>query len=207
MFVWPLSSIPSNISTARPTSSRRRDTNSPSAVRVRSTNARETDDFDIERARCSTHGDSLRVVFSLYTHDFDDLFLHQFGEDAEPDTDRQGQHPSLATPASSPAAPAPEPAAHPARPRPARLVPDRLLHGSSSFELRRIASHAPQRNGRSGRTASSKFYEPRDNLFAEVVVTMSRTRPSSGSARSLPSARPGCSAAREVGVHKQTVGG
>ena len=54
MFVRPFNSIPSSISTARRTSSRRRDINSPSALRVRSTNAREIDDFEVERARCST---------------------------------------------------------------------------------------------------------------------------------------------------------
>jgi len=54
MFVRPFSSIPSNISTAKRTSSRRRAISSLSACRVRCTNARDTDDFETERARCST---------------------------------------------------------------------------------------------------------------------------------------------------------
>jgi hypothetical protein len=39
------------------------------------------------------HGDPLPVVLALRAHDPDNLFLHQFGEDAEADTDRQGQQP------------------------------------------------------------------------------------------------------------------
>ena len=39
------------------------------------------------------------------------------------------------------------------------------LHGGSSFDLDRIAHHAPTKSGRAGGTAvTSKFYEPRDNL-------------------------------------------
>ena len=54
MFVRPFSSIPSSIITASLTSSRRRLISSSSATRVRSTNARDTDDFDVERALVST---------------------------------------------------------------------------------------------------------------------------------------------------------
>jgi len=50
----PCSSSPSIIITARRTSSSRRLISSASAVRVRSMKARETDDFDVDRACCST---------------------------------------------------------------------------------------------------------------------------------------------------------
>jgi hypothetical protein len=53
-FVRPLSSMPSSIKTASRTSSRRRVISSASASRVCSTKARETADFDVERASCST---------------------------------------------------------------------------------------------------------------------------------------------------------
>jgi hypothetical protein len=53
-FVRPCSSSPSIIITARRTSSRRRLISSDSAPRVRSTKVRETDDFDVDRAACST---------------------------------------------------------------------------------------------------------------------------------------------------------
>jgi len=52
--VRPFNSIPSSISTARRTSSSRRPISSPSATRVRSTNARDIDDLLIERAACSS---------------------------------------------------------------------------------------------------------------------------------------------------------
>jgi hypothetical protein len=46
--------MPSIIITASRTSSRRRPISSESATRVRSMKVRETDDFDVERACCST---------------------------------------------------------------------------------------------------------------------------------------------------------
>jgi len=52
--VRPFRSIPSSIITARRTSESRRAISSPRASRVRSTNARETDDFDIDLAARST---------------------------------------------------------------------------------------------------------------------------------------------------------
>jgi len=54
LLVRPCSSIASSINTARRWSSSRRLISSPSAARVRSTNARETADFDVDRAAGST---------------------------------------------------------------------------------------------------------------------------------------------------------
>jgi hypothetical protein len=53
-FVRSPRSIPSIIITASRTSSRRRLISSLSERRVRSMKVRDTDDFDVDRARCST---------------------------------------------------------------------------------------------------------------------------------------------------------
>ncbi len=53
-------------------------------------------------------------------------------------------------------------------------------HGGSSFDLVRVAHHAPTRSGRAGGTAvTSKFYEPRDNL-STTAGCCSTSRRSSG---------------------------
>jgi hypothetical protein len=52
--VWSFSPTPSIISTARRTSASGRDISSISASLVRATNDRDTADFDVDRALCST---------------------------------------------------------------------------------------------------------------------------------------------------------
>jgi hypothetical protein len=45
-----------------------------------------------------TNSSPIMVVAALWTDDLLDLILHQFAENAEPDTDRQGEQPLLRCP-------------------------------------------------------------------------------------------------------------
>jgi len=101
------------------------------------------------------HRDPIGILPAPRAYDLDDFLFHQLGQHAEPDADRQrqqslprssnqltqrllharGQH-SLLSVLSG----------HGLRERYGCL-----LHGGSSFDLRRIASNAPKRNGRGRR--------------------------------------------------------
>ncbi len=71
-------------------------------------------------------------------------------------------------------------------------------HGGSSFDLVRVAHHAPTRSGRAGGTAvTSKFYEPRDNL-STTAGCCSTSRRSSGTPPTHGRCRRS-SEAREIG--------
>ncbi len=109
----------------------------------------------------------LPVPLPLRADDPVDLLLQQLPEHTEPDLDRQRQQPLPRRPHQLP-----QRLLHALREH--GLIVDRLsdryvaLHGGSSFDLGRIAHHAPTRSGRAGGTAvTSKFYEPRDNLGME----------------------------------------
>ena len=105
-----------------------------------------------------------RIVLALRTDDLIDLLLEQLPKHAESHLHRERQQPLPRSPNQLP-----QRLLHPLREH--SLISDRLsdryvaLHGGSSFDLDRIARHAPTRSGRAGGTAvTSKFYEPRDNL-------------------------------------------
>ena len=69
-FVRPLISIPSSITTAKRRSASCRDIRCHSASRVRCTNARDTDDFDVDRSRsvaCSPTGSCTRRYLRVET--------------------------------------------------------------------------------------------------------------------------------------------
>ena len=133
-----------------------------------------------------TDRDTIRVVLTLRADDLLDLGLKQLPKHPQPDLDRQRQQSLSRRPNQLP-----ERLLHPLREH--GLTTDRLsdryvaLHGGSSFDLGRIARHAPTTSGRAGGTAvTSKFYEPRDNLSrigphevevnAEVKVSSKRDR-------------------------------
>jgi hypothetical protein len=93
------------------------------------------------------HGDPLRIVLALRAHNLDHFLLHQLSKHAQSDAHRQGQQ-SLSRDRGK----LPERLLHASRQlllngRGLRNRCNCLLHGGSSFELRRIASNAPQRSG------------------------------------------------------------
>ena len=102
-----------------------------------------------------THRDAVRVALALRAHDVVDLLLHQLAQHAEPDATLSASSPSFAAPTSSPSASCTRAGntSPPARSRRAR--PIRSPSRRFSFDLERIASHAPNGNGRGGGTATS----------------------------------------------------
>ena len=97
-----------------------------------------------------THRDPINVVLAARPDDLDDFLFDQLGQHAQPDTDAERQQPLLRS-----ADQLPEHLLHAfgqhdfvhARLR-ERYVP---VHGGSSFDLRRIASNAPNKSGRGRR--------------------------------------------------------
>ena len=97
-----------------------------------------------------THSHALRVVLALRADDVIDLLLHQRAQHAQPDTDAEREQPLLRSPNELP-----QRLLHAHRQNsffPGRLR-DRyvLIHGGSSFDLGRIAAHAPNQSGRGRR--------------------------------------------------------
>jgi hypothetical protein len=103
-------------------------------------------------------------VLALRAHNVVDLFLHQLGQDAEPDADAQRQQPLLRCPNQLAQRLLDALREH-------GLLQGRLsdryvaIHGGSSLDLCGITANAANTSGRGGGTAvTSKFYKPRDNL-------------------------------------------
>jgi hypothetical protein len=110
-----------------------------------------------------TDRDRLRVVLALRANDLDELLLKQLDKDAEADTDAQGEQPLLRRPHQLA-----ERLLHPRRQRQlivSDLLPRYGLHGGSScLSTTSTTRHGHCATGRDGRTATSKFYDERDNL-------------------------------------------
>src|SRR4051812_22191132 len=112
-----------------------------------------------------THRYPAGIVAALRADDLVDLFLHQLGKDAEPDTDAECQEPLPRNPDELP-----QRLLHPWRQHSLRSdhgLPERygLPHGGSSFDL--WSDHPersqPERTRQEG-PPTTKFYELRDNL-------------------------------------------
>jgi hypothetical protein len=111
------------------------------------------------------------VVLALRAHDLVDLLLHQLGQHPEPDTHAEREQPVLgsADKLAQRLLDTWRQLVHRGRGGRDRYV---LLHGGSSLDLWRITAHAPNRNGRGGGTAVSKFHELRDNLRSALATTL-----------------------------------
>src|SRR5581483_6048527 len=113
------------------------------------------------------YSSALPVVLPFRPDDLVDFFLHQLGEHAEPDTDAQREQPFLGR-----ADQLAERFLHPRR-TPQLLSSDlpqryRLHGGSSSCRLTTSASPRSRSDRTRWRTATSKFYDERDNLDGTV---------------------------------------
>jgi hypothetical protein len=129
-----------------------------------------------------THRCPLRNVLALRAHNLDDLFLEQLGQHPEPNADAQGEQPLLRRPHQLA-----KRLLHPRRQR-QLLVSDLLqrygLHGGSScLTTTSTTRHGRRATGRDGRTATSNFYDERDNLRSTIAWASVRECPPTAAAK------------------------